>query len=297
LETSAPDRLLETAASLWNNAVMVESLLKRLNEDGWLLLPDVIPSNRVDTVRRNILAARERSLETEEAKLVAGDARVTTRGGAVVGLINLDQSIAPYLADPRVLAIIERLWGDYTRIVSLGGLISDPGHRDRVWHADWPFNQTNAAHIPAPYPDSVQVLTGIFMLTPFTAETGGTFVVPKSHRSSNNPTGDNGVDRVAPHPAEVQVTGEAGSLLLFDSRIWHSAAPVLSRESRVAAVVRYAPWWINLNPILLGTDDHARIVGETNGKPYLVPLVAREVFEALPDTVQPLLRHWVEPGR
>ena len=239
---------------------MVESLLKSLDEGGWLLLEDVIPADRVDDVRRNVLAARDRSLETEEAKLVAKDARVTTRGGAVVGLINLDQSIAPYLADPRVLAIIERLWGDYTRIVSLGGLISDPGHRDRVWHADWPFNQTNAAHIPAPYPDSVQVLTGIFMLTPFTAETGGTFVVPKSHRSSNNPTGDNGVDRGAPHPAEVQVTGDAGSLLLFDSRIWHSAAPVFSREARVAAVVRYAPWWINLNPILLGTDDHARIV-------------------------------------
>jgi len=61
-------------------------------------------------------------------------------------------------------------------------------------------------------------------------------------------------------------------------------------------VVRYAPWWINLNPILLGTDDHARIVTETNGKPYLVPLVMREVFESLPGTVQPLLRHWVEPG-
>ncbi len=275
---------------------MVESLLKRLDEDGWLLLDNVIPAGRVDTVRRNVLAARARSLKTEEAKLVAKDARVTTRGGAVVGLINLDQTIAPYLADPRVLAIIERLWGDYTRIVSLGGLISDPGHRDRVWHADWPFNQTNAAHIPAPYPDSVQVLTGIFMLTPFTAETGGTFVVPKSHRSPNNPTGDNGVDRGAPHAAEVQVTGDAGSLLLFDSRIWHSAAPVLSLEARVAAVVRYAPWWINLNPVLLGTDDHARIVAETNGKPYLVPLVKREVFQSLPETVRPLLRHWVETG-
>ena len=273
---------------------MVESLLKRLDEVGWLLLEGVIPSDRVDAVRRNVLAARARSLGTEEAKLVAGDARVTTRGGAVVGLINLDQSIAPYLPDPRVTAIIERLWGDYTRIVSLGGLISDPGHRDRVWHADWPFNQTNAAHIPAPYPDSVQVLTGIFMLTPFTAETGGTYVVPRSHRSPNNPTGDNGVDRGAPHPTEVQVTGEAGSLLLFDSRIWHSAAPILSQEARVAAVVRYAPWWINLNPVLLGTDDHSRIVAETNGKPYLVPLVKRDVFESLPETVQPLFRHWVD---
>ena len=275
---------------------MVESLLQRLDEDGWLLLEDAIPADRVDGVRRNVLDARERSLETEEAKLVAGDARVTTRGGAVVGLINLDQSIAPYLAEPRVLAIIERLWGDYTRIVSFGGLISDPGHRDRVWHADWPFNQTNAAHIPAPYPDSVQVLTGIFMLTHFTAETGGTFVVPGSHRSPDNPTGDNGIDRGAPHPTEVQVTGKAGSLLLFDSRTWHSAAPVLSREARVAAVVRYAPWWINLNPVLLGTDDHSRIVAETNGKPYLVPLVKREVFESLPETVQPLFRHWVDRG-
>lgn len=275
--------------------LMPESLLQHLELDGWVIIKDVIPGIQVDLVRRRVLATQHRSLEAEEAKIVSSDARVKTRSGAIVGLLNLDQSIAPYLAEPRLLALIESLWGNFSRIITITGLISESGHRDRSWHADWPFNQTNATHIPAPYPDTVQVLTAIFMLTPFTAKTGGTFLVPGSHRSSNNPTGNNGVTGTAPYPTEVQAIGEAGSLLLFDSRMWHSVAPVMSHESRVAVVVRYAPWWINLSPLLLGTDDHSRIVKETNGKPYVVPLIAREVYESLPENVQPLLRHWVTP--
>ncbi len=59
------------------------------------------------------------------------------------------------------------------------------------WHADWPFNQQKAGHVQAPCADANLHLRTIWMLTPFTADTG-TLVVPGSHRLGYNPSGDAG---------------------------------------------------------------------------------------------------------
>ena len=47
-------------------------------------------------------------------------------------------------------------------------------------------------------------------------------------------------------PTEINVTGPTGSVLLFDSRLWHSTSPNETDAPRVALAVRYAPWWLNL---------------------------------------------------
>ena len=48
------------------------------------------------------------------------------------------------------------------------------------------------------------------------------------------------------YPSEIQVEGEAGSVLVMDSRLWHASGPNGTPEPRVAFGVRYAPWWLNL---------------------------------------------------
>ena len=97
------------------------------------------------------------------------------------------------------------------------------------------------------------------MISPFTHETGGTLVVPGSHRSTDNPSGQNGVDPLNPYPTDMQATGDAGSVLIFDSRTWHAAAPNETKNPRVSVVARYAPWWLNLDvlmPGFSGSDPH-----------------------------------------
>jgi ectoine hydroxylase-related dioxygenase (phytanoyl-CoA dioxygenase family) len=138
-------------------------------------------------------------------------------------------------------------------------------------------------------------LSSIWMLTRFGDDNGGTFVWPGSHRFPNNPaTGSvSGIDQDASHPEERQAMGPAGSVLLYDSRLWHAVAPNRSEESRVALIVRYAPWWLNLTPTMRGTPDHERMVLETGGKNYDAIPIRRDVFERLPGRVKPLYRHWV----
>ena len=100
-----------------------------------------------------------------------------------------------------VLGVAEGLFGSHYRISFTTAHISYPGNQRGKLHADWPFNQHNAGNIPAPYPDAVQHLTTLWMLSPFTEETGATIIVPGSHRHPNNPTGDIGVDPWRPSPA------------------------------------------------------------------------------------------------
>jgi len=212
---------------------------------------------------------------------------------ATSGLISADQSFASYLVDGRIIGVVEAFLGPHVRVSFTTAIINNPGNERGPWHADWPFNPTNAGHIPTPYPDAVMHLTAIWMLSPFSKETGGTLVVPGSHRVSDNPSGDNGVDPLAPYPTETQVTGKPGDVLVFDSRLWHATATNFGNGPRVGVAVRYAPWWLNLDILMPGSDDRVRMVDEPVLKQPFVSAVPQDVFEKLPDDVNPPFRHWV----
>ena len=276
----------------------LDETLRRLNMDGFCVIDDVIPSDDVDRTRDAVEQAVMRSRQSSEemqTKIRSQGHRVGAVGVASVGgLINHVPSFGKYLADSRITAPCESIFGPYVRVSSVGAVMNFPGNARGYWHSDWPFNQTVAAHIPAPYADAVLHVTAIFMLSPFNEETGGTLVVPGSHRSSANPSGDTQIDRDSPYPTEINATGTAGSVLLFDSRLWHSVATNTSDQPRTAVIARYAPWWLNLSVQKPGTPDHTQIVAETGGKPSESPLVQRQVFDILPEAAKQLFRHWIE---
>jgi hypothetical protein len=80
---------------------------------------------------------------------------------------------------------------------------------------------------------------------------------------------------------------------VFDARLWHAVAPNLSGRPRIAAIVRYAPWWLNVNPLRPGTVDREEIVEAYGGKDSQVPSLSRGVFDKLPPDVQKLVRYSV----
>ena len=104
------------------------------------------------------------------------------------GLVGVLPEVSKYLADESILGATEKMLGQHVRISTMTALINNPGVKRGYWHSDWPFNQTVASHVPAPYPDAVMHLSSIFMLTEFSKEKGGTLIVPGSHRSPNNPS-------------------------------------------------------------------------------------------------------------
>ena len=266
--------------------------------DGFCTIEGVIPEDDVDEVREEVedaVSGNRQVVERLQANVRARGHRIGATGVAALnGLINHVPRFGRYLADRSIVDPCESVFGPYVRVSSVGAVTNHPGNARGYWHSDWPFNQTVATHIPAPYADAVLHVTAIFMLSPFTEKTGGTLVVPGSHRSSTNPSGETDVDRDSPYPTEINAIGDAGSVLLFDSRLWHSVAPNRSDLPRTAVIARYAPWWLNLSVQRPGTPDHTQIITETGGKPSESPLVERQVFEGLPDEAKALFRHWVE---
>jgi ectoine hydroxylase-related dioxygenase (phytanoyl-CoA dioxygenase family) len=281
----------------------IADAVRRVRQDGFTILEGVIPADRVDGVRSALVDAQLRQREASaaaQATIRAKGHRVGVEGVAGSrGIVNETQAFAPWLAEARIMGVTRAFFGDHVRISCTDCVINQPGCGRGYWHADWPYNQTNASHIPAPYPDTLLHLSTIWMLTDFTPENGGTLLVPGSHRSEGNPSADSlgGIDRDAPYLTEFHAVGTAGSVLLYDSRVWHAVPPNRSDADRVALIVRFAPWWLNLEPTRPGSPEHTAMVIETDGKNYNQPEVTPEAYAALPENAKPLYRHWVAGGK
>ena len=260
----------------------IADLCLDLADEGYCYIENVIPVDQIDRVQQEV------------QRDVMAHSLLEPPKGYVPGLLRVNQSLAPYLAHPRVLGLAEAVFGPHVRISMLTGSVNAPGLPRGPLHADWPFNQNSQAHVPAPYPDVVMHLVSFWMLTDFTEENGATIVVPRSHKKSGNPSGETGVNPDEPYPGEARLTGKAGTVAVFDARLWHAEAPNVSGAARVGVLVRYAPWWLNLDTLRPGTVDHQDIVEANAGSDSRVPALTREVYERLPDDVKPLVRYSVD---
>ncbi len=260
--------------------------LRQLQTDGFCMFDAVIPADKVESVRDSVAATTDQHFK-ENPETYLGVSHLA-------GLAAFDQSFTDYVGDSRIIELAEALWGPPIRISNTSATINEPGKPRGAWHADVPFNQNNAGRIPAPYPDACIHLTTLFMLSPFTEENGGTLVVPGSHRTTNNPTSDIGVDPTSPYPTEYLVTGNAGDVVMFDSRMWHSPNVNSSSERRVAIAIRYAPWWLNLDMFRPGPGLREDLVSLSGNPQRGVPLLSQQAFDNLAESAKPLYNHWVE---
>jgi len=281
-----------------NQTLTVSETVKRIKNEGWCVIPAVIPMADLEPLYQAVvqqeIAQREEWQAVSAGFAGAGQQQPPRGVGHAQALVNYIPELSGFIASPQIVKPVEALLGPFLRVSSVSGLVNFPGNERGYWHADWPFNQTLATYMPAPYPDVVAQISGIFMFSEFSSETGGTWVVPGSHRETDNPTSNNRIDRLVPHKAEVQVSGTAGSLLLYDSRLWHAVASNRSDTPRVAVTIRYAPWWFNLTVRRKGSPEFQRMVVQAKGKDNSVPLIPKSVFDSFCDDAKPLFMHWLE---
>lgn len=264
---------------------MLDNIVTQIREEGWSLLPEVIPAESACAFGEEVLkeVCRERS------------ARLVPKVDYVHGLVNHCPGLAVHLQHRPLLTSLRGLLDRAYRISFTSGIVTWPGSSRGPLHADWPFNQKNAGRIRAPYPDFVFHISSLWFLTEFT-DRNGTILVPRSHRLPTNPTAGDLNAMLTPHSQEIVATGSAGSVLLFDSRLWHAPAPNRTLHPRVAASVRFAPWWLDLSVLRPGSVERSQLVSESGSSENSVPLLPIEVFNGLPASVAGLFRHWVEEG-
>ena len=214
---------------------------------------------------------------------------------------------AKYLAHSLVTGLARHVLDDHLRIAQLHlriiesdqvdgtpggfGQVKHRGPNYRGWHTDWPHDLSaygsddpgqNAGCIRQPFPDVAMCLVMIWYLTDVDENSGGTWVVPGSHRDTRNPRGpSDNINVAAPIPGEIQISAPAGSVYIQDSRSWHASPKHNpSKRDRIAVVNRWCPWWLSV-------DDYAP---EGIYNTVCRPLSKSEYFD-LPPNLQPLMKH------
>jgi hypothetical protein len=232
-----------------------DAVARHLRVEGWCVIPGVIPAHEVSAVRDSIVELHARLGRTD-----------------VSYLLNHTQCFAKYLNSNKLLGPMRAVLGDtHIRMRTNKGFVHPPADAplpengyvtaDRKLagagglHADGPFIQSAALRVAAPYQDAALQMTTIWMLSDFTEANGATRIVTGSHRLAVNPTvqntcGGRGAGRMdpalleaalgnldIPHPQQVQATGTAGSVLLFDNRCWHGGGVNRSDFPRVGMIM------------------------------------------------------------
>ena len=220
-----------------------------LERDGYTIIPDVMSPSELDASKRAI----GETLDGEEAI------------GRRFGLQNDDLRMAfnaqgkhPHfygmlLRNPQPVEVARRVLGEDMFAHNVAIRTPMPtGRKDATrlggnLHADWsdftiaPF--MGGSH----YPMAIQ---SVWAVSDFTKETGGPVIWPGTHLSVEIPPEE--PDTLP--PGGIIAEASAGSVLLWDSALWHTGGINHSDSPRYSLVFYFQRWWIK------GFNDSYRYV-------------------------------------
>lgn len=176
-----------------------------LDRNGFLPLYEILTQGEVD--KFNARLAEITAAEGAEAGLEVHQEEGTDR---LADLVNKDPMFEVCLSHPRVLAAIHHVLGTF-KMFSLNSRAALPGKGHQGLHTDYgePVQ-----------PGDYRVCNSIWLLDDFTAENGATRVVPGSHLGGVLP-GQAMADPADDHPDQVQLLAPAGTVVVFNSHLWH----------------------------------------------------------------------------
>ena len=192
---------------------------KQLDDKGFLPLPNLLSTGQVTAIRQRI---------TEITAVVGEGAGTEFRQEAgterLSNLIDKDPIFDICFTHPRVLAAMNHVLNLDFKLSSLNSRASLPGEGLQALRADWGGGVD---------PGDFQVCNSIWLLVDFTPENGATRIVPGSHNSGKHPN-DALDDPWTPHPDEILLTAPAGTVVIFNSHLWHGGTINRSDSPRVA---------------------------------------------------------------
>ena len=205
-------------AELGVSAELDAGTREQLDRDGYAALTGVLSEEQVAAIRTRL--AELLAAEGDRAGLEVHQEAGTDR---LADLVNKGSAFEPCFTDPRVLACVAHVLGEF-KLSSLNSRAALPGRGQQDLHTDWP------GAVPA---GGYQTCNSIWLLDDFTSANGATRVVPGTHRSGTVPR-QAMPDPAAAHPDEVLITGPAGTVVVFNSHVWHGGTENRSGRPRRA---------------------------------------------------------------
>jgi ectoine hydroxylase-related dioxygenase (phytanoyl-CoA dioxygenase family) len=175
-----------------------------LDTDGYLIFPGVVDADWLEQLR-----ARLSELQQQEGGAAGYQVR---QPGAdwLADLLNKGVVFERMLRERKMLAAIHHVLGQF-HVHSLNFRSARPGEGHQALHTD----------CDALTPDGkFKVCNSMWLVDDFTADNGATRVVPGSHRTGTRPD-QVLADPEADHPDQILLTAPAGSIVIFNSHLWH----------------------------------------------------------------------------
>lgn len=187
---------------------------KFLDTQGYLVLGKILEDHQLEQIRNRIEALMQEEGERAGFELLDSPyIRHPKEAGAdrLADLVNKDPAFDVFYTHPRVLTAISRVLGRDLKLSSLNYRAAKPGTGEQKLHVDW--------HEPVSHGE-YKVCNSIWLLDDFTAANGATRIVPGSHLDGQLPQ-DVLADPWAPHPGEIILMAPAGTVVVFNSHVWH----------------------------------------------------------------------------
>lgn len=203
-----------------------------------------------DRLNEQAAGEHERKLGT----LMRGDEGYgvqTTKGEKVSRLVwnlmNKGECFLPLIDHPKALPLIEHILGKQVLLASFGAHMNGSGNEMMPLHQDqWPL-------IPHHLPFAAWANV-FWLITDNSPENGGTRLIPGSHKWPDISSRE-GNSKVVRDKAK-SVTAPAGTIVVFDGRIWHSNGLNRSGAVRNNISIAYAAPWVRTQ------ENHAYTVRE-----------------------------------
>jgi ectoine hydroxylase-related dioxygenase (phytanoyl-CoA dioxygenase family) len=163
----------------------------------------------------------------------------------VWNLLSRDPVFMDLAEHPSALTLVKSVFGWPALLGNISANITGPNGGEMVLHADQLF-------IPEPWPAEPQGVNVAWCIDEFREDNGTTCFVPGSHRLHRNPKPEDVVETVP-------VEAPAGTMAVFESRVWHRTGFNQTKNERRAGIFGWYTrpiyrqqenWFLSLNPMI-----------------------------------------------
>lgn len=218
-------------------AAMTQAQRDRFDTEGFLVIPDALDEPELRQVRQ--AAARAESRWREDTSLPGQRSEVLEQ---VQAPIEYNDALLHLLWHPRVFPLVREALGPDVSMIDNDLFITPP--RTPRTHAGW-HHDVGLSGVY--HPRSLMMLKVFYLLSDVNQDSGGTALVPGSHRFAMGHVFPE-VSDPRQMPGAIQMTGKAGTAYLFNGRIYHCAVNNESDYARTVLIYNYGHNWMKMWP-------------------------------------------------
>lgn len=205
----------------------IERVKSDVAEFGYGIVEDVLPAETVKEIRGILAAEIEKDEKAGRIKESYTDRDAKNRRLAV--LVDRHKCFRDLAEHPLALEMAEFILGptylqESYLLHGFSANVTRPGSKEMGIHSDMDFTRPYY-----PFPAMARV---IWFLDDFDEEVGATRVVPKSHLIERGPLKDGSVKYET-----VPALGPAGSILVYDARLYHGTGANISTDRERAGLI------------------------------------------------------------